>query len=255
MSTEALLEEGRGARRRAAAVAAAIALVFVVLTGGGCGAPERKPAALAMSGKSDVQQEFEKLYKEYSRRFHDRMIEKAEALKPVEIVAEAARTWDEVFGPRKDLVRRRAVEILNELDPAQPVQEDLYLKVASGSPIQPSPDQPQGVVLKQFLWSPVGTAQMGLNNWLVRLLQSSSFAKRSVMAANAPLFWEAIDRNPDAPKLILRQGPMFFIVQLSRQDDYYQVERVRWLRLKLMGPITTPPRPDKAEDGSGDAQQ
>jgi len=202
-------------------------------------------------GKSATEEEFQKLYKEYSSRFHEKMVGTAETMKPVQITAEAARIWDETFAAHKDLIGRRVAEILRQLDDAAPYNEDLYLEIASGSRVEPSEDQPKGIILKQFLWSPVGAAQMGLNNWLARLLQAKSFGVRSVLTANAGLFWEAIDRNVEKPKLQLRQGPLIFTVELTRVDDYYQVEKVRWLRPKSMGPLplaqppetpgTTPP--------------
>jgi len=195
-------------------------------------------------GKSATEEEFQRLYREYSARFHEKMVGTAETMKPVQVTAEAARIWDETFAGRGDIIKRRVGEILRDLDAAKPYDKDLYLEIASGSRVEPSPDQPKGIVLKQFLWSPVGAAQMGLNNWLARLLQAKSFGVRSVLTANAGLFWEAFDRNIDTPKLQMRQGPMIFAVELSRVDDYYQVEKVRWLRPKSMGPIPMPKPPE-----------
>ena len=90
---------------------------------------------------------------------------------------------------------------------------------------------------------------MGLNNWLARLLQAKSFGVRSVLTANAGLFWTALDRNIDKPKLQLRQGPMVFQVELSRVEDYYQVEKVSWFRPKLMGPVTLAQPPEGTTPG------
>jgi hypothetical protein len=194
--------------------------------------------------KSGTEKEFQQLYKQYSARFYEKMTTQAENMPPVQVTAEAARIWDEVFGPHKALVTKRIEEIIKDLDTCSPIQEDLYLEVASGSRVEPPADQPQGIVLRQFLWSPVGAAQMGLNNWLARLLQPNSFNMRSVMTANAGLFWEAIDRNLDHPRLCLRQGPMLFVVDLSRKDDYYQVDKVRWLRPKSLGPMAMPKPPE-----------
>ena len=161
----------------------------------------------------------------------------AEELQPIQITAEAARIWDETFSGHKDLLKKRVAEILKELDAAPAFQEDLYLEIAAGTRVEPAADQPKGIVLKQFLWNPVGAAQMGLNNWLAKLLKPQSFGVRSVLTANAGLFWEAEDRNIDKPKLVMRQGPMIYKVELSRVDDYYQVDKVRWLRPKSMGPV------------------
>ena len=205
-------------------------------------------AALAMvavgcSGegeKSATEKEFQGLYKTYSTRFHEKMVGTAENMKPVQVTAEAARIWDETFASHPALIDKRVAEILKNLDDATPVDKELYVEIASGSRVDPTEDQPKGIILKQFLWSPVGAAQMGLNNWLARLLQPKSFGVRSVLTANAGLFWEVVDRNISKPKLQLRQGPMIYAVDLSRIDDYYQVDQVRWLRPKAMGPVAMP---------------
>ena len=197
--------------------------------------------------KTDTEKEFLKLTKQYSARFYEKMTTQAETMQPVQVTAEAARIWDEVFSPHKALLGKRVQEILNDLDTCPPIQEDLYNEVASGTRVDPAADQPQGIVLKQFLWNPIGAAQMGLNNWLARLLQQQSFGMRSVMAANAPMFWEVTDRTVDRPKLVLRQGPMVYTVDLSRKDDYYQVDKIRWLRPKSMGPVVMPTPPADAQ--------
>jgi hypothetical protein len=208
-------------------------------------------AGCGESGSSASQEEFQKLYKQYSKNFHEKMVGSAENLQPVQITAEAARIWDETFAGHKEVLAQRVREMLKELDAAPALQEDVYLEVASGSRVEPAADQPKGIILKQFLWSPIGAAQMGLNNWLAKLLQPKSFGVRSVLTANAGLLWEADDRNVDKPKLVLRQGPMVFKVELSRVDDYYQVEKVQWLRPKSMGPVNLkPPEGTPAEPGT-----
>ena len=197
-------------------------------------------------GPSATEKEFQKLYKQYSARFHEKMVVEAETLQPIQVTAEAARIWDDVFATHKEVLKHRVEEILRDMDTAPPIQEDQYLEIASGSRQEPPPDQPQGIILKQFLWSPIGAAQMGLNNWLSRLLQPNSFAVRSVLTANAQLMWDVIDRNIDRPKLVLKQGPMVFVIDLSRKDDYYQVDKIRWLRPRSMGPIMIPQPPAAA---------
>jgi len=192
------------------------------------------------SGESATKAKFEELYKEYSTRFHEKMVGTAETMQPAQVTAEAARIWNDVFGPHKDLVEARVKEILSDLDKAEPFDENLYLEIASGTRVTPTEDQPQGIVVRQFLWSPVGAAQMALNTWLARLLQPKSFGMRQLLTANAGLFWQALDRNINNPKLVLKQGPMIFTVDLSRTDDYYQVDKVRWLRPKAMGPLVLP---------------
>jgi hypothetical protein len=190
-----------------------------------------------VGGESATQKEFKRLYEEYSDRFHEKMIESAKGMSPAQITAEAARIWDEVFAGHGDVLDARVKEILAELDDAEPFDETLYVEIASGERVQPTEDQPAGTAVKQFLWNPVGTAQMALNNWLARLLQRPSFALRRLLTANAGLFWKAVDRDINHPKLQMRQGPLVFTVSLTRDVDHYQVEKVRWLRPKSMGPI------------------
>jgi len=195
------------------------------------------------SGKSATEKKFEDLYKQYSSRFHEKMTTEAEKMTAEQITAEATRIWDDVFGSQKDLLRQRVEEILADLDMAAPVNENDCVEVASGSRVEPSREEALGAIPKQFLWNPVAAAQMGLNNWLSRLLQPKSFGLRSVLLANAGIFWEVLDRNVEHPQLLLRQGPMLYVVEVSRQGDYYQMEKVRWLRPKLMGPVSLPKEP------------
>lgn len=208
------------------------------------------------AGKTDTEKKFQELYKQYSTRFYEKMTSQAQSMPPMQVTQEASRIWDEVFGPNKALVTKRVDEILKELDQCPAIQEDQYSEVAIGSrdpdkawktvvageqPQQDSvPDDAEGLVLKQFRWSPIGDAQMALNNWLQRIMQRPAYAMRQVMAINVSPLWEAIDRNVDHPKLCLRQGPMIFIVDMSRKDDVYQVEKVRWLKPKSMGPVSVP---------------
>lgn len=192
----------------------------------------------AVGLKSDTQREFERLYKQYSARFYDKMTLEAENMEPAQVFAEAARIWGEVFGPHKDVLARRAAELLQEFDPAPPIQEEQYNEVACWTRSEPKPGTQQPIILRQLAWSPTGAAQVALGDFLNQLLSPKSRTMRQVMGANAILFWEAIDRDEDRPKLMLRQGPMLFLFDLSRKDDYYMVDKIRWLRPKSMGPIT-----------------
>jgi len=207
-----------------------VPLVFALLAAGlvGCQTP---------SGESASEKEFEAQYREYSKQFHEKMVGKAETMTPAQITAEASRTWSDVFGNQKALLDARITEILADLEDADPIDEEVYVEIASGERIDPTEDQPKGIVVKQFLWNPVGAAQMALNNWLARLLQAKSFRLRQLLTANARLFWAATDRSLEHPKLQMRQGGLIYTVDLARVDDYYRVEKVRWLRPKSMGPI------------------
>ncbi|MBM4018695.1 MAG: hypothetical protein FJ288_10275, partial [Planctomycetes bacterium] len=68
------------------------------------------------AGKTETEKEFQKLYKQFSARFYEKMTTQAEALQPIQVTAEAARIWDEVFSPHRALVAKRVEEILKELD-------------------------------------------------------------------------------------------------------------------------------------------
>jgi len=192
---------------------------------------------------------FDGLYKDYSARYHEKMVASTDAASSAQIAAEAARIWDDVFGSQRELLRRRCEQTLADLDDAPEIDESLYLEVARGERQEPDEEQPKGIILKQFVWNPLGAAQMGLNTWLARVLTPESFQKRSIVAANARLIWEAVDRNVDRPTLALRQGPMVFLVSISNQGDYYQLETIRWLRPKSLGPIRVR-QPDAPADAT-----
>ena len=212
------------------------------------------------AGKTDTEKKFQELYKQYSARFYQETTNQVQSMPPMEVTKQASRLWEEVFSPNKALVTKRVDEILKELDQCPAIQEDQYSEVAVGSreagatpdkawktlvaDEQPRlatvPDDAEGLVLKQFRWSPIGDAQMALNNWLQHIMQPLAFTMQQIMAINVSPLWEAIDRNVDHPKLCLRQGPMIFIVDMSRKDDVYQVEKVRWLKPKSMGPVSVP---------------
>jgi hypothetical protein len=210
----------------------------------------------APSGESATEKEFEALYREYSARFHEKMVGgAAENMQPAQITAEAARIWNDVFGPRPDLLQARVREILAELDDAPPYNEAEYIEVRSDERPPPTDEQPQGIVVKQFLWNPVGAAHMALNNWLSRLMQPKSFALRQLLTVNAHLFWEAVDRNIDKPVLQMRQGPLIFLVDLTRVDDYYRVDKVRWLRPKSMGPLEPPKTTEEGATEEGATEE
>ena len=212
------------------------------------------------AGKTDNEKKFQERYKQYSARFYEEMTNKTQTMEPLQVTQEASRIWDEVFGPNKALVLKRAEEILKELDQCPAIQEDQYNEVAVATreagaapdkawktvaPGKPPllgalPDETAGTSLKQFRWTPTGEARLALDNWLKRILQEPAFAMHQIMAVNVSPVWDAIDRNVDHPKLCLRQGPRVFQVDLSRNDDYYQVEKIRWLQSKTMGPGSVP---------------
>jgi hypothetical protein len=207
------------------------------------GTPPVTPAA---PDEAAVKKEFDRLYQDYSRRFHSRMVTEGEMNKPAQIMTEGAKLWDQVFGPHKDIVRARADGILKELEDSEPVSEHLFHEVASVSRPSSAPD-PQGMLIaKQYVWSPAAAAHKGLEDWLARMLTPTSLETRRLLLENAGLSWQVLKRDAEAPVLVQRQGPMLYTVSLSRQDDYYRVEAMRWLRRKTMGPVIPPPPPAPA---------
>jgi len=201
---------------------------------------------------SSSAKEFGKLYKQFADRFHDKMAEEGDALKAEQATAEASRLWQETFGPRKALLKQRCEELLNDLEPAPAIVESaekvdgqlsctvggkVYTEIASISRA-PNSDQPETAVPKHLMWNPMSAANMALNNWLTVLLDQRAMAVRSFTSSHASLTWEALDKNVDKPRLVLRQGPAIFLVDLSRADDYYRVDKMRWLKAKTAA--TTP---------------
>jgi hypothetical protein len=190
------------------------------------------------------EKEFDKLYKQYSARFYERMrmdTVDPETLNPTQVMLEAAKTWDEVFAPHKDLLKTRSEELLKNLDDAAPLQEDLYVEVFPPFKREdPIPDLTKANVPKQLFWSPTLCAANSLNEWLSGILQPPARAARQFMLGNAGLSWEAVDRNIDHPRLQVHQGPHVFQVDLTRVDDFYLATKVRWLKPKSMSTPSAP---------------
>jgi len=207
---------------------------------------------IAATGCSDQKEanrkQFENLYKDYSDRFHEKMATQAGLMSPAQVAAEAARTWNDVFGAHKDVVRRRAEDVLRELREAPTINEKDYNQVIQAAPPE---KEEEGFVLKQFLWSPVGAAQDYLNTLFANVLKPADQARQVVLTSHATIFWLAIDRNPERPKLMLRQGPWVFLVDLSRRDDHYHADKLRWLQHVSMGPIRVEGAPETPGEPAG----
>jgi hypothetical protein len=77
------------------------------------------------------------------------------------------------------------------------------------------------------------------------------FPRQVVLTSHATIFWLAIDRNPERPKLMLRQGPWVFLIDLSRRDDYYHADKLRWLQHVSMGPLRVEGAPETPGQPSG----
>ena len=212
----------------------------------------------APTSTSDTDKEFQKLYKQYSARFYEKVtFQQVPNMTPQQVTAEATRVWDEIFGPHKDLLRRRVEETLKNLETAQPPQEDLFEEVFAWNRNEPPASQPAPLPPKQFLWNPIGAAQGVLAESLARLFAPPSAGIHAVMTANGGILWEALDRNLDHPKLLAREGPLLFLVDLTRVDDYYQVDKLRMLQPKsshLFSPTPTPPPAASGTAPSGAAE-
>ncbi len=199
--------------------------------------------------ESSTKEQFEELYKEYSARFHEKMVESGKPMTPAQITSEATRIWKDVFGDHPDLLDARVREILEGLDTAQPFDEALYVEIASTERAQPTDEEEPGrLIAKQWRWNPVGVAQRTLSPWIARRLPRESFALYQLLIGNASLFWKAVDTDIHHPKLQLRQGPWVFTADLRRIDDYYLVDKIRWLRPKALGPVGIM----KAAEGEGE---
>jgi hypothetical protein len=206
------------------------ALAAGILAAAGCtGAAAQRAAADA--GQSGVTRDFEKYYKQYSARFWERVSAPNSNLQSqADVFTMAAKTWDEVFGPHKDVVAARVKELLGDLEKAAPVQEEPLEEVAKYAG---APDQFAGQPPKQLLWNPVSAASFFLNNvMLPRLFKPEQMAVRNFLLGNATLYWEAVNTSFDEPKLQLRQGPWVFTADLVRKNDYYEVKELRWLAPK-----------------------
>jgi hypothetical protein len=204
--------------------------------------PGHQPSVSAPAAPSDTQEQFNRLYRQFSDRFHEKMIRMAEDLTSAEIAAAAAALWHEVFAGRQDLLSRRSRELLAQLGGAPSIDESQYYEVLSKSfdavEANPAPAPPH------LVWSPIGAAAYYLDKTLSAVMCKSALETRAQLLANAQLTWEAIDRDLAKPRLVQRQGPVMFLVDLSRKDDGYRVDKIRWLRPKAMGPVAYYVRPD-----------
>jgi hypothetical protein len=209
------------------------------------GASGRQASTRSPREPSEAEKQFNQLYCRYSSQFHERMVAEAERLSQAEIAAEASRIWDEVFGPHKDLLRKRSEELLAALTAAARVDEGLYYEVMCCNRCDGG-DCGEGAVPKQVAWNPVATAALALDRLLARVMQPNSYAVRSTLVSHAVLTWEAVDRSLDRQRLLQRQGPLIFIVELARKDEGYRAERIRWLRPKCMRPATVQQGPPAA---------
>ena len=210
----------------------AIALVAV----SGCGHTTMQAAPPSEPAAPKAKAEFEKLHKEYTARLGEKLASTAARnLGPGDIRSEALQTWDAVFGARQDVLRKYAAELLNQLDAAPAIQEDLYAVCMDVRPGFDIPDPMEsGAFMKPVLWNPLNTANEEMSLIFTSLpdKDQASILAKAVSWAQPAL--EAVDRNVDHPKLMVREGPLVFLIDLGRKEDsYYEVDRVRWLRLRF----------------------
>ena len=216
-------------------------------------------------GKTASEKQFEDLYKQYSARFYDRVTLDTN-LMPNQITPEAARIWDEVYGPHKALLTKRSDEELKNLDAAPTVTEstetvnDKPVKVYTVGGTQYNEvfnwkydpnTPPPSIVPKQFLWNPISAAFWNTNDILSQIIDPASRVARQIEMGNANLFWQAIDRNVEKPRLLLKQGPLIFLVDLVHKDDYYQATMIQMLVSKSVGPLAVRPGGTAAPAATG----
>ena len=207
----------------------AMALVVVP----GCGRTTLQAVPPAEMAAPKAKAEFEKLHKEYTARLSGKLASADQNLSPSDIRSEALQTWDAVFGARHDVLRAYAAELLNQLDAAPAIQENLYAVCMDVRPGIDIPDPMEsGAFMKPVFWNPLNTANEEMSlvfNGLGNKDHAAILAKAVSWAQPA---LEAVDRNVDRPKLMVRAGPLVFLIDLSRKEDsYYEVDRVRWLWL------------------------
>ncbi len=183
---------------------------------------------------------FRRLYDTYRRRFHEKVLSRAEKMPNDEIDARAAYVWNDVFADHGCLLCRRADRVLEAIDSAPDLDWESYVRI-NGCEAPRPPTTSAGTVLKQHVWSPTAAARFYLDRWLKDRMTRKAYRKRAILLANAPLAWVAVGRDPDRPVLIQVQGPMVFLVALKRTDDYYEAEKLEWLRSKSLDPVA--PRP------------
>jgi hypothetical protein len=209
--------------------------VLALVAVSGCGHTTMQAAPPAEPVVPKAKAEFEKLHKEYTARLGEKMASvAARNLSPSDIRSEALQTWDAVFGAHQDVLRAYAAELLNQLDAAPAIQEDLYAVCMDVRPGFDIPDPMEsGAFMKPVFWNPLNTAneEMSLVFTSLPNKDQASILAKAVSWAQPAL--EAVDRNVARPKLMVREGPLVFLIDLSRKEDsYYEVDRVRWLRLR-----------------------
>ncbi len=192
----------------------------------------------ADSGKSETEAQFEALYRQYAQSFHEKMFDASPQTPMQSVRAESLRLWNDTFADHLDVLQARQEQILGELSQAQPVDMAVYDAIAEGN--RDEAEEPEGAVLKQFLWSPVRAAQYQLATWLPRIMDQQMLRKRIVLTREVPVLWQALDKDPGRPTLLQRQGPLVYVVELERRTDHYVATRIRVLAPKAMVKVRPP---------------
>lgn len=223
--------------------------VWLTMVAGSARASEAQAAGGPPDGSpppvTACQRQFQELYRTYSTRFHEAVLTRAEEMKPEEIAAEASAIWADVFKDRAGLLGQRCQEILAGLEATPAPDESEYFEVICHEPCREGRDEP---VLRHRLWSPVAAADVAVERALCRVLSDGAKSARSAVLSHVDLTWEAVRPAVDKPVLLQRQGLLVFVVELSRRDDCYRAEKVRWLRPKSMGPIAYYQKPPAEAD-------
>jgi hypothetical protein len=208
-------------------------------------------AGCSGGGSSATEKEFQKLQRQYSDHFYELMGFQTGAMTIANVFHEGDRVWGEVFSSHGDLVKRRAGEILAALDTSTAKESQEKNEKADAEPVAiltingvdyislatySAPDKAD--IYRQIQWNPLNVANVGANIMRVGLRQDMNVL--GILMENGGVLWEALDKNAEKPRLLLRQGPLAFTVDLLRVDDYYKLSKVRLFRQKSMGPLQLP---------------
>jgi len=200
-------------------------------------------------GKNTQADEFDKLFRDYSTRYHDTMIRQTPKTLE-EVIKTAVLMWEQTFDSHPELVTAKCQDILDNLPLAAPVDESQFDVVATQD-IPADTDKPKvegEILMKHVVWNPISTAGIILNTFLRGKLSKSSVLARETFVSNVPLFWEVTDRNVDAPKLVQREGPFVFVIHMVRKDGSYRVTHFSWLQPKDSNFAKKMPAPEAGKE-------
>jgi hypothetical protein len=199
----------------------------------------RRPTgrAAAPAGMSSEREEFEALYRKYTDLYFARTMPKADELSPEAIDEQARLAWREVFKARDGLVRARVQEILAELPDARPFGRD-DSEVIWETTVEAPDGAPAAEAVVHRNWNPVNVAAEFAAQGLSAFMWPPAFERFKALQGHVSAVsgWEAVDRDVDAPKLLLRRGPLAVTVHLRAKGIVYWPVRGSARRLKAAPP-------------------